>query len=967
MHGGSFVQCLAPPSPTPGLPRLRSPKHFSYLCSPARCSSRASCHRDVPSVSLEPHRHHPCTIVCLRVSMSQATSSQDDPHFHAAVGAQDVHNRGPSPMASPVEEHETPRPSADLYALARPFAEHNDDRPSADLHNDEKPPLPPPPPNLRPAFLRPASSAPSSVRNAALLPPGGPDPYEKLAQKNPKPTDHLSITLGPPVILLFDIVVPCIIYYVWYDVNKSHWQNDCRPFRNRGEVCPYPKPQYNDDILGYAIISFGFGELYILIARVYRLLAYPDLCAPLLSRNRWELDATSWVYAVAMIMALVPFVVGSTLEIPELYLYSPAFLMAFLGIIMVATLIPFKTPVGINSHARGTRIRPFIYYAAEDFIAVDGLQDREFRVRYNARYDASKSFRRLFVYLTVWWIFGVLTYIGCLSAVIWTVEFHIAFGLSLGVLFSYIIIWAGTSYWWVQYEMDKERKKHGAALGRFHSRHSNKSFGATPRDTQSCSPSDLSHSAAKSRQVIWYRVESWLSVVSGSDKRRGDGTISLWSDGNRQSNSCITPLAKVKKCLQHMRRQPSRPLEYHKARVHARHVPDEIYTGVQAIAMLSNIFLGSLWLAASMVSANPLHHKKGPTCTNIVLPVEASATHKKVPDDLLSNLPSSPEAIKKLADGLPNITVSGTWTIHGRYCKPEKDVRSRRHTLQYLVHGATYTRDYWSGASFPGFNGDKYSWVAKASKEGYPTLSIDRLGNGESTHPDPILDMQYPLQAAIYSNMISKVRQGAIANTRFDKVALVCHSLGSLICNTLTTNHPEAADVLLLSSVSTRLPLAGTGVFATTQASPAAIAKPDKFGSLAPGYLYITSYAGREQLFYERSGHDPKIVQYDFDRAGTLAAGEAFSGLLGPSVSKGFKGPVYVVNGQEDTLFCSLALPNVSRGDCTTPTKEIKPLYPAAKSYQAHNVPATGHVMNLHYSAQKTFHDAHKWLCSVGL
>jgi hypothetical protein len=35
---------------------------------------------------------------------------------------------------------------------------------------------------------------------------------------------------------------------------------------------------------------------------------------------------------------------------------------------------------------------PCANYAAEDFIAVDGLQGREFRVRYNARYDSSSLF-----------------------------------------------------------------------------------------------------------------------------------------------------------------------------------------------------------------------------------------------------------------------------------------------------------------------------------------------------------------------------------------------------------------------------------------------------------------------------------------------------------------------------------------------------------------------------------------------
>lgn len=296
----------------------------------------------------------------------------------------------------------------------------------------------PPPPNSRPSL----------------------PPYEKLAQKNPKPTDHLSITIGPPIIILFDIVVPCIIYYVWYNINVRNWKNNCSLYTERGQTCPATKPEYDDKILGYAIISFGFGEVYILAARVWRLLRYRDLCAPLLSRSKWELDATSWVYGVAMIMALIPFVIGSTLEIPHLYLYSPSFLMAFLGILMVVTLIPVKIPIGVNSHARGTRLRPFIYYAAEDFIAVDGLQDREFRVRYNARYDSSKAFRRMFLVLTFWWIFGVLVYIGCVSAIIWKLEFHYAFGSSLGVLFAYILIWAGVSYWYVDWAMKRQKKAH---------------------------------------------------------------------------------------------------------------------------------------------------------------------------------------------------------------------------------------------------------------------------------------------------------------------------------------------------------------------------------------------------------------------------------------------------------------------------------------------------------------------------
>ena len=280
----------------------------------------------------------------------------------------------------------------------------------------------------------------------------------KLAQKEAHPWQHLGITLGLPMIILFDIVVPCIIYYTWYNRNHAGWVEQCANDYPHTH-CPIPKPQFDKDILGSAIASFGIGELWILLARVHRLWFHREDCAPLLSKSRWEMDATTWVYLVAMVIALIPFLIGSTLVIPKLYLYGPSFLMGFLGVLMViTTLHPFNIPIGINSHARGTGLRPFIYYAAEDFIAVDGLQDREFRVRYNERYESNKMFRRFFLNLTLWWILGVCVYIGCVSAVIWTLEFHYAFGLSLGVLFAYIATWAGISALWVDYEMKREHK-----------------------------------------------------------------------------------------------------------------------------------------------------------------------------------------------------------------------------------------------------------------------------------------------------------------------------------------------------------------------------------------------------------------------------------------------------------------------------------------------------------------------------
>lgn len=260
---------------------------------------------------------------------------------------------------------------------------------------------------------------------------------EKLTTDVPA-KDQISIMLGPFVILFCDLVIPCIIYYSW-----------------RGS---HPDIEYEEEILGYAVLSFGLGEAYILVVRVWRLIKYHDQCAPLLSKHRWELDATSWIYGSALLAGLIPFVVGSTLVIPDLYLYSPGIYMAFLGFWALLSLIPFKLPVRVNSEERGTRMQPLVYYAAEDFFAVDGWLKNEFRVKYRRRYATSIMFRKMIFEITLWWIAGILVYIGCLSAVIWNNPFHVAFGLSLGVLFAFIILWAITTYVYIQLALERERE-----------------------------------------------------------------------------------------------------------------------------------------------------------------------------------------------------------------------------------------------------------------------------------------------------------------------------------------------------------------------------------------------------------------------------------------------------------------------------------------------------------------------------
>lgn len=61
-----------------------------------------------------------------------------------------------------------------------------------------------------------------------------------------------------------------------------------------------------------------------------------------------------------------------------------------------------------------------------------------------------------------------------------------------------------------------------------------------------------------------------------------------------------------------------------------------------------------------------------------------------------------------------------------------------------------------------GYDGNMYSTVDYASKQGYPTLAIDRAGVGNSTHPDPIIQQQVNLETAIAHQLVLGLKAGTV-------------------------------------------------------------------------------------------------------------------------------------------------------------------------------------------------------------
>lgn len=373
--------------------------------------------------------------------------------------------------------------------------------------------------------------------------------------------------------------------------------------------------------------------------------------------------------------------------------------------------------------------------------------------------------------------------------------------------------------------------------------------------------------------------------------------------------------------------------------------------------------------AVSLLLGLPLFSLAAPTCQDIVLNVTA---HSQARDIILPpNLVGDPNAINDLVNNVgglvtslyPLVPVGGTYEISAKYCEPENPDPSRSNTIQFLVHGATYTKTYWTGLGLPEDEAEQYSWIDYASKKGYPTLSIDRLGAGASTHPDPTLEVQSNLEAEVMHEIILQLRNGEIQDKAFSDIIYVGHSLGSCIGAILVQNHPADVDALVLTGWSTTF-LENMGTVLGLTFTPAVLHDPERFSDMPLLYLTRGSQAGHRKAFYGLEGsYDPEVENYDFETASTLTLPELLTVFGGFQPSNGFGGVVKLISGEIDTCFCH-------QGKCTKgPDGELAKagnVWPNAAAFSYSVIERTGHCLNTHFTAEKTFEAAHDFYAENG-
>ena len=283
-------------------------------------------------------------------------------------------------------------------------------------------------------------------------------------------------------------------------------------------------------------------------------------------------------------------------------------------------------------------------------------------------------------------------------------------------------------------------------------------------------------------------------------------------------------------------------------------------------------------------------------------------------------------------------------------------------TVQLLVHGATYNHLYWN---FPYGNG-YYSYVDAATAAGYATFDIDRVGDGNSSHP-PSSELTLTAGAVALHDAVSALRTGAVDGHAFQHVIIVGHSMGSVEAWIEAGTYHDVDAVIItgaLHALNPNLP-----ALAQADVYPAVDDPEFADSGLDPGYI-TTRPGTREALFYDPATANPAVVALDEASKDTSTVAE-LDGLLSleseppaEQPSTQITVPVLVVVGADDDIFCTGVTAYNCASAASVESFESQYYSPAAH-LKVVTIPDTGHDLALSTTAPITDAVMLGWSLSV--
>ena len=308
--------------------------------------------------------------------------------------------------------------------------------------------------------------------------------------------------------------------------------------------------------------------------------------------------------------------------------------------------------------------------------------------------------------------------------------------------------------------------------------------------------------------------------------------------------------------------------------------------------------------------------------------------------------------------GIPVSLASGqpaNYIVNGQLCATEDELSSGT-TVQLLIHGATYNRDYWD---FGKVDGVAYSYARDVAAAGFPTFALDEIGAGKSSHP-PSDKITVQSAAYVAHQIVQGLRSGSISGIPFGKVIIVGHSLGSTAVWEEAITYGDVDGVIVTGAAHSV-----TTQFLNANALYPAVDDP-KFANSGLDSGYLTTKPGvRSTLFYRAPDYDPAIIARDEARKDLVPAAYLSTGitLVTSNATQAIQVPVLTLLGGNDFTTCGLN-PQGGNFDCSSGTAvatQEAPLYSSQARIHGCIIPGSGHDVNLAVNHNLAVADTVAW------
>ncbi|MDH6244009.1 alpha/beta fold hydrolase [Mycobacterium sp. OTB74] len=276
----------------------------------------------------------------------------------------------------------------------------------------------------------------------------------------------------------------------------------------------------------------------------------------------------------------------------------------------------------------------------------------------------------------------------------------------------------------------------------------------------------------------------------------------------------------------------------------------------------------------------------------------------------------------------------------------------RRNELQILVHGAGSDHRYWD---WP-LEAERYSYVEWAAQRGIATLNIDRIGCGHSSYP-PGAEIDVAAHVHTLSQIVRDIRAGRSGIPSIERVVLVGHSMGSVVCGATAAVCADVDAVVLTGY----LPVDGTPAMGDDLFDYAFVSAleglPQLQGIVDDEYLVPRADLGVEQLRYWAAQTDPAMPAFDSLIKGAATKAElSDAAVAGPGI-RAIATPALGLIGQHDALLIDQSLGETDTHDTVRRVAQgIGPNFDFAV------IPDAGHMLNLQRNAQDCFVAMDDWL-----